>query len=94
MVHITSLTLQNLPQTYWNALGLFKPELFLWTGDAVYTKSNSLQGLEEAYDQLKRNSHYNDFQKNTTIHGIWDDHGVYSATVMIVMLLALLAGTR
>ncbi len=46
---------QNLPQDHWARITSLihpEPELFIWTGDAVYAQSNSIKGLESAYAQL------------------------------------------
>jgi hypothetical protein len=52
------------------------PEYFIWTGDAVYTKNNSIKGLARAYAELENSPEYALFRDKTVIHGVWDDHGI------------------
>ena len=50
------------------------PELWIWTGDAVYAKNQTLAGLQAAYQNLSRNVLYQRFSRQLFIDGIWDDH--------------------
>lgn len=52
------------------------PEYFIWTGDAVYIKNNSVSGLSRAYDELLQSAQYLQFRERTVVDGVWDDHGM------------------
>lgn len=73
---------QNKPQTHWATMGaldgsVMASEAFLWTGDSVYAKNNTLDGLRKAYGQLLGSESYREFVESTrqkTVDGIWDDH--------------------
>ena len=74
----------SLGEDVWSSLtSNIKPELFLWTGDAVYTSSEersvygSLGALQRAYENLTSpNSPYSHFLADTRVkvEGTWDDH--------------------
>jgi hypothetical protein len=64
-----------MPQDYWETLSRFDAKNFIWTGDAVYTESPHLLGLEKAFKTLLGNEHYAKFRNQTRIYGTWDDHG-------------------
>ena len=42
-------------------IGQFKPAHFLWTGDAVYIKSNNASDLRPAFQNLTDNPFYKRF---------------------------------
>jgi len=70
---------QILPQTHWQQILTnvsSNPELFLWTGDAVYAKGNSVTTLEASFTNLTSNSAYRQFVNQTAfgVDGVWDDH--------------------
>lgn len=66
---------QNLPQHHWLEIeSLISPEIWLWMGDAYYSKNNSVEGLIESISVLTQDSHYYNFSENTIVDGIWDDH--------------------
>ena len=66
---------QSQPQSFWTTLKKIHPDAFVWTGDAVYAKDNSIEKLKEAYESLLENENYHDFALSTTVVGTWDDHG-------------------
>ena len=50
-------------------------QLWVWTGDAVYTKGSNLPALELAYEQLKKEGSYDKFAASVgRVIGTWDDH--------------------
>ena len=67
---------QSLPQDHWARIhALVRPQAFLWTGDAVYAKDNSLAALDRAYINLTSSSEYAAFAANLSlIDGVYDDH--------------------
>lgn len=75
MLAFGSCNRQNLPQTFWSDIAALHPSLFLWMGDAVYTKSHRIEGLKAAFQELRNNEHYQGFVRNVShIDGVWDDH--------------------
>lgn len=75
-IAFASCNRQNKPQKHWDTIQSHDPGLFLWTGDAVYAKNNTLKSLEDAFLNLTRNQQYDAFTQKTgmEIRGIWDDH--------------------
>lgn len=70
-----SCSRQNLPQDYWTKISLLHPKAFLWLGDVVYSKGNSIANLEKAYKSFLENTQYINFtNQNILIDGVWDDH--------------------
>jgi alkaline phosphatase D len=67
---------QTKPQSYWDDIDhIARPDVWLWMGDNVYAKNRTLPALEDAYNtMIARNEHYQRFQSNTRIEGMWDDH--------------------
>jgi hypothetical protein len=65
---------QRLPQTFWETISHSNPSHFFWTGDAVYGKSNSVDGMITAFKNLTDNALYQNFTDNVVIDGVWDDH--------------------
>jgi len=45
----------------WRNVAAFQPQLWLWTGDAVYAKNHSLTSLAEAYDVQTSKQPYQEF---------------------------------
>ena len=64
---------QWLPQSFWPVIS-DKASSFLWLGDAVYSKDNTLSELLSAYTVLASNSYYDSFKQKVGIDGVWDDH--------------------
>ena len=61
---------------HWKQLVNLEPQVFFWTGDAVYSKSRSPEGLRQAYGQFDSNSpSYKAFVRTlSSIDGTMDDH--------------------
>eukprot|EP01036_Dinobryon_divergens_P033760 gene33760-43628_t len=75
MIAFGSCSRQNLPQTHWKTISNAGPKHFIWLGDAVYAKNNTVAGLVEAFTNLTADNYYKDFKySNISIVGIWDDH--------------------
>jgi alkaline phosphatase D len=60
---------QTQPQSFWTALKALQPDGFIWVGDAVYAKDNSIEKLKVAYDTLLHNASYREFSKTTKVVG-------------------------
>lgn len=65
---------QTRAQNFWQDIEKFQPTHFLWTGDAVYTKGDSLEKLSLAYHNLTTNEFYSKFSQDIVVDGVWDDH--------------------
>lgn len=74
-VLFASCNRQSQPQSFWKILKKFQPDAFIWTGDSVYAKDNTIAKLDLAYETLLENESYRDFAKSTRVMGTWDDHG-------------------
>ncbi|KAH8090119.1 hypothetical protein JL720_6424 [Aureococcus anophagefferens] len=64
---------QDKPQPLWPVIGAAAPQLWLWTGDAVYAHG-SAAALARAVDRQRRNANYSAFAKGVVVDGAWDDH--------------------
>jgi alkaline phosphatase D len=65
---------QDKSQDYWKQIGLFHPDIFLWIGDVVYSKKQSLDALKNGLQKMSQNEGYLEFIKKTKVDGVWDDH--------------------
>lgn len=65
---------QNKPQSHWSTIQEHSPENFLWLGDAVYSKGNTLAKLQAAYQNLTVDPAYLEFTEHVYVDGVWDDH--------------------
>ena len=73
------------PQIFWDGISRLKPEVFIFTGDNIYSDAWNYKLLPEperiavAYDDLARNKKFRNFlnqaqANNTQIFAVWDDH--------------------
>ena len=64
--------------TIFQAIKNYKPDVFLWTGDAVYHKDgHNLSTLENTYRKQFKRKDYKEFRESKPrpyIDGTWDDH--------------------
>ena len=63
----------------WEAIQKEEPDIFVWTGDAVYPAQRKLANLtymKQLYDNLLTNDTigYNQLHTKYGIYGTWDDH--------------------
>ena len=63
----------------WTAVNQEKPDVFVWTGDAVYPpkrKVASVDLLRQLYSDMKTNDTigYNQLKTRHGVFGTWDDH--------------------
>jgi alkaline phosphatase D len=61
-------------QKFWQKIALNKPDLWIWTGDAVYTPPGDVNGLVRAFQTQAANSDYQAFARRTRILGTWNVH--------------------
>ena len=58
----------------WKSILANDPDLFVWGGDIVYSDTEDLNRMRSAYQTLKTDSAYVDFNRQIEILGTWDDH--------------------
>lgn len=75
LLEFASCNRQNLPQEFWHRLKSLQPAAFMWMGDAVYAKDNSVASQREALREAKESLEYAAFAASTPVCGTWDDHG-------------------
>lgn len=92
-IHLSNVTLTNMlmgschndrkvqsnQPNIWNAIQKEDPDVFVWTGDAVYPKQRDLANLtymKQLYDNMLGNETigYNQLETKHGIFGTWDDH--------------------
>ena len=63
-------------QPLWSALAAVEPEVWAWTGDAVYTNDSTIPALEAAFESQLSNTNYTQFLEATRarVLGAVDDH--------------------
>ena len=58
----------------WKSILANDPDLFVWGGDIVYSDTEDMGRMRSAYQILKTDSAYADFNGQIEILGTWDDH--------------------
>lgn len=72
-----SCSRQTKPKPVWEVLSRDTPDLFVWTGDAVYVSSDNDEAAHrQAYREMYHSPEYTKFRTNnkTQIIGVYDDH--------------------
>mmetsp|Transcript_11934 Transcript_11934/g.14180 ORF Transcript_11934/g.14180 Transcript_11934/m.14180 type:complete len:536 (+) Transcript_11934:79-1686(+) len=63
------------PQPLWEVIADMQPDLFMWTGDAVYTRASNVEALHEAIAIQNAHEDYQKFlEKKIPIIAAIDDH--------------------
>ncbi|MDP2087994.1 MAG: alkaline phosphatase D family protein [Flavobacteriaceae bacterium] len=65
---------QQLENPFWEQLTTQKPDVWIWGGDIIYSDTEDMKVLRDNYQIQQNNIDYQNFIKNTTIMGTWDDH--------------------
>lgn len=65
---------QNDAQPLWKDLLAQRPDLWIWSGDAVYGDWKSAEALEAAFNKQNENKDYQDVKLQIPMIGTWDDH--------------------
>lgn len=65
---------QDKPQTIWPAIFAAQPELFIFTGDNVYARSNDIPDLVASYQTLARSEWLYKLTQRSSVLATWDDH--------------------
>ena len=69
-----SCSKQWLPQPLWDPIIAFKPQLWLWTGDAIYGKTAGETGLSDGFAMQLQQPGYRTLMSQAIVEGTWDDH--------------------
>jgi hypothetical protein len=69
-----SCSKQWLEQPLWTPILEFKPQLWLWTGDAIYGRSRGAAALSDGFATQLRQPDYRSLMSSAIIEGTWDDH--------------------
>mmetsp|Transcript_13791 Transcript_13791/g.15715 ORF Transcript_13791/g.15715 Transcript_13791/m.15715 type:complete len:129 (-) Transcript_13791:187-573(-) len=72
---------ENLELSIWKPIVEFKPQAWIWTGDAFYTSKKNhnprtIEAVYEAKESVLRSEGYNKLlsEIETPVVGTWDDH--------------------
>ena len=65
---------QDLPNNMWGEILKSKPNVFVWGGDIVYSDTHDMRFMRKSYEQQKNDSTYQNFIKQVSTIGTWDDH--------------------
>ena len=65
---------QSSTQEHWAIIAKEEPDLWIWTGDAVYADTSDPEAMRETYNRLFHNRSYRHFRETTPVIGTWDDH--------------------
>lgn len=69
---------QVAAQPLWNTIDSHKPDFFIWLGDVVYTKDDSISTLKSALQSQNQLQNYKQFRNSTKVIGVWDDHDFHN----------------
>ena len=64
----------QLAQPIWKAVVATDPDLWIWTGDIVYPKADSLDVIRATYAAQKKRPEYASLLEHCRVIGTWDDH--------------------
>ncbi len=62
------------PQPIWKAVVESDPDLWIWTGDIVYPKADSIDVIRAAFAAQKTRPEYVSLLEHCRVIGTWDDH--------------------
>ena len=65
---------QDRPAPIFDAILAAKPDLFIWMGDSVYTKSGDVEALPAAYEKLDALPGVAALRQKVPTLATWDDH--------------------
>ena len=70
-----SCSKQHRAQPLWAPLLRHDPQVFLWTGDAVYLNTTAIAALREAYAAQRQHPDYQALLRSAAhVYGVYDDH--------------------
>ena len=65
---------QELPNVLWKEITKNHPDLFIWGGDIIYADGMDIDGMQKSYLKQKSDIAYQNFIKDISLMGTWDDH--------------------
>ena len=65
---------QEKDNPFWNDILSHHPDVWVWGGDNIYCDTEDAVVLKKCYDTQNSKPNYQNFKKQTTIIGVWDDH--------------------
>ncbi|MDH3381222.1 MAG: alkaline phosphatase family protein [Flavobacteriaceae bacterium] len=65
---------QKLENPFWQQLTELKPDVWIWNGDNIYCDTEDVTVLKNCYQIKEDDINYQNFIKNTSLLGTWDDH--------------------
>jgi len=65
---------QRLEQKYWSTIISKQPDLWIWSGDIIYSDTENMEEHKKEYDIMKNNPQYQKFIGQIPVIGVWDDH--------------------
>ena len=65
---------QDDPQPIWVNITKNNPDLWIWTGDIIYSDTEDMSKMKADYNMQSQQPEYKSFASSTDIIGIWDDH--------------------
>ena len=65
---------QAFEETMWDEVNSYKPEVWIWGGDAVYSDTEDPAYMKKQYRNQKSKPGYHTLLKQTKVIGTWDDH--------------------
>ena len=69
---------QRVKTSIWKAISDTEPDLFIWGGDIVYSDTQDMNHMREAYNAVLYDSGYVALTQKTEITGTWDDHDYFA----------------
>lgn len=74
VVAFSSCANQDQPQPLWKTIEKHEPDLFLFTGDVIYSVSPEQKPVAEQYRKLSQIPEYRSFREKVPIMAMWDDN--------------------
>jgi alkaline phosphatase D len=65
---------QELENVLWREISKNDPDLFIWGGDIIYGDGTDIKGMQKSYLKQKNDTAYQNFIKDISVLGTWDDH--------------------
>ncbi|PRZ20691.1 alkaline phosphatase D family protein [Flavobacterium granuli] len=65
---------QKIKNELWESIDSNHPAVWIWGGDNVYSDTEDMEVLKANFAKQKQDPEYQNFIKNKTILGTWDDH--------------------
>lgn len=65
---------QQIDNPFWDDILRHQPDIWIWGGDIIYSDTEDMNMLAKNYAIQKNKPTYQNFIKNTSVLGTWDDH--------------------